>query len=489
MSRLCLLTLLALLINLAPARAAELEILSPRGEVWARPGEVLELEVAGAPGVPARLHLSDGTALKLVEAEPGLFRIAIALARPTRLQVVQGSAALPVGPLRLLDQELPTLEVTREKAVYRSGPDAAFDRYDPIPAGYRSLVSGRRNDWLRLEPAGGWVHVDSVRLAESAPSQPVLRGVTVEEPGDGIARLRLRLGDPAPWQVLADPEASRLVLWLPGASEAMGEVRLAADARRVPLIRLEPSDQGVRVVLGLGPAGLWGYQARWEAPDLVLTLTAPPVLPRAGGSVRPLEGLRVTLDPGHGGDDSGAIGRDGRLEKDVNLEVSQVLRRDLVAAGAQVSMTREADCSVAAPGVPADEELGARVRLAEEAGAQVFLSIHHNAKASVAEGRVSHGTHLYYFHPQSRVLAQTLAAPVAAAIGEPEYASFWRSFQVTRQTGMPAVLVEVNFLSNPALEAQTRQADYAARAAGGILQGLLEFFRRTQGSEAGAWRS
>jgi len=135
----------------------------------------------------------------------------------------------------------------------------------------------------------------------------------------------------------------------------------------------------------------------------------------------------------------------------------------------------------------ASEELGARVRLAEEAGAQVFLSIHHNAKASVAEGRVSHGTHMYYFHPQSRVLAQTLAAPVAAAIGEPEYASFWRSFQVTRQTGMPAVLVEVNFLSNPALEAQTRQADYAARAAGGILQGLLDFFRRTQGSEAGAW--
>ncbi len=43
---------------------------------------------------------------------------------------------------------------------------------------------------------------------------------------------------------------------------------------------------------------------------------------------------------------------------------------------------------------------------------------------------------------------------------------------------MPAVLVEVNFLSNPALEAQTRQPDYAAKAARGILQGLLEFFTR-----------
>lgn len=419
MRRLCLFILVALLSQLAPARAAELEILSPQGEVWARPGEVLELEVKGTPGIPAQAHLSDGTTLKLVEAAPGLFRGSVALRGPAQIEIVQGGTALPLGPLRLLDQELPTVEVTRQAAVYRSGPDAAFDRYDPLPAGYRSLVSGRRNHWLRLQPAGGWVHVDSVRLAEQAPSRPVLRGVQVEEPGDGSARLRLRLGDPAPWQVLADPEAGRLVLWLPGASEAMGEVRLAADPRRVPLVRLEPGEHGVRVILGLGSARLWGYQARWEAPDLVLTLAAPPVLPRLGESIRPLEGLRVTLDPGHGGDDSGAIGRDGRLEKDVNLEVSQALRQDLEEAGAQVTMTRDSDCSVAAPGVSADQELGARVRVAEEAGTQVFLSIHHNARASVAEGRVSHGTHLYYFHPQSRVLAQALAAPVAAAIGEP----------------------------------------------------------------------
>lgn len=477
MSRLCLLTLLALLGGVAPAEAAGLELLSPRGEVWARPGGLLDLEVSGAAGVPVAARLAGGPTVHLAEVEPGVFRGSLAVEGPLDVTLAQGEDTLAVGPVRLLGPVLPVLEVVREGATYRSGPDDAFDRYDPLPAGYRSLVSSRRNDWLRLEPAGGWVHVDSVRLADVAPSRPVVSGGRVEEPGDGSARLRLRLGDPAPWQVLADPEQDRLVLWLPGAAEAMGEVMLAEKPRRLPLVRLEPSEQGVRVVLGLGPGGLWGYRTRWEAPDLVLTLAAPPSLPRLGGSERPLEGLAVAVDPGHGGDDDGAIGRDGRREKDVNLEVSLALRRLLEQAGARVAMTRDSDRSVTAPGAPADEELGARVRLAEGAGAQVFLSIHHNARPTVAEGRVAHGTHLYYYRPQSRRLAQALAGPLAAAVEEPDHAALWRSFHVIRQAGMPAVLVEVNFLSNPALEAQTRRPDYAACAAGGLFRGLLEFLR------------
>jgi len=140
-------------------------------------------------------------------------------------------------------------------------------------------------------------------------------------------------------------------------------------------------------------------------------------------------------------------------------------------------MTRETDRSVAEPGAPAAEELGARVRLAGEAKAHLFLSLHHNAKASVVEGRVAHGTDVYYYHPQSRELAQFLAAPLAEAVQEPRHASMWRSFQVIRQTGMPAVLVEVNYLSNPALEARTRVPGYSDRAAAGLSRGLLGFLR------------
>ena len=467
------------------AHASDLEVRSPQGEIWARPGELVDVVVSGPPGEPVHLAGPRGVVLPLAEGGPGVYRGSVVLESPGPWKVVWGRKALPLGPIRLLGPGLPVAEVARDGAVYRSGPGDAPDRYDPLPAGYRFLVSGKREGWLRLEPAGGWVHESSVRLGPQAPSRPALSGIRVLEPGDGSARLVLRLGEPAPWQVLAEPESDRLQLWLPGASETMGEVQYDRTARRVRGIRLVPSERGTRVELDLGPGGLWGYRLEWRAPDLVWTLAPPPSLPRLREAGRPLEGLCAALDPGHGGSDDGAVGRDGRKEKDVNLEVCLALRRDLEEAGARVVLIRDADVSLAAPGAGAEEELGARVRRAEEAGARVFLSVHHNARPDVAEGRVAHGTHVYYYRPQSLELARRLAAPLAAALGEPDSAFLWRSFHVIRQAGMPAVLVEVNFLSNPEVEARTRQTDYAGLAAGGILQGLVDFLRHSLAAPAG----
>lgn len=476
MSRLALLTLLALLGGLAPARAATLELVSPAGEVWARPGELLEVTVNADPGKPVRL----GSGQVLAEVAPGVFRGTLAVGgQNLRTTVSQGAAALPLGPVRVLDRRLPVAEVAREGAVYRSGPAEAFDRYDPLPAGYRSFVSGRRDGWLRLEPAGGWVHLSEARLlgADAPVSRPVLGGLRIQETADGGATIRLKLGDPAPWQVVEELEAGRLVLRLPGTREAMGEIGYAPTPLRVPAVRLEPGERETRVVLQLGPGGLWGYRTEWRAPELHLVLAPPPDLPRLDLEERPLEGLVVALDPGHGGDDTGAVGRDGLAEKDLNLAVGLRLREALQAAGARVVMTRETDRSVAPPGVPADEELGARVRAALDGGARILLSVHHNARPTLAEARVAHGTHIYYYRPQSRLLAQGLAGPIARALGEPEHAALWRSFHVIRQAAMPAALLEYDFLSNPDWEARMAKPEYASKAAAGTVEGLIRALR------------
>lgn len=473
MTRLTLLTLLALLGGIAPARAADLEILSPRGEVWVRPGESVEVTVAGTPGQPVTL----GSA-QLPEVAPGVFRATLPLDGP--LAVTQGAASLPLGPVRLLSGALPAVEVTRDAAVYRTGPDEAFDRYDPLPRGYRSLVSGRQNDWVRLEPAGGWVALSQARLLEpgAAISRPVLSGIRISETADGGATIRVKLTDPAPWQVVEELEHGMLVLKLPATREAMGEIMYAESPQRIPSVRLEPTDRDTKVVLQLWPGWLWGYRTEWKPPELHLALRPRPELPRLNLPERPLEGLTVAVDPGHGGDDPGAVGRDGLVEKDLNLRTSLALRDALQAAGARVVLTRDTDRSVAAPGAPADEELGARVKAALAGGAQILLSVHHNARPTVAEGRVSHGTHIYYYRPQSRILAQELAEPIARSIGEPDHAALWRSFHVIRQTEMPAVLLEYQFLSNPEWEARMARPEYARQAAAGTVEGLIQALRR-----------
>ena len=91
----------------------------------------------------------------------------------------------------------------------------------------------------------------------------------------------------------------------------------------------------------------------------------------AGGS---LEGVKIFIDPGHGGSDPGAVGPSGLREADVNLRVSQVVANCLSEySGATVMMSRTDDVYVS---------LGGRVQAANNWGADRFISIHHNASVN-----------------------------------------------------------------------------------------------------------
>ena len=159
--------------------------------------------------------------------------------------------------------------------------------------------------------------------------------------------------------------------------------------------------------------------------------------------------------------------------------MARALRSELQKAGAIVTMTRDGDHQLTPDSAPADAELGARAEVGVRSHAQLFLSVHHNARPDVKDGRVAHGTHIYYYQPASRGLAQAIAAPLARAIGEPSYQHFWRSFGVIRQPEMPAVLVECNFLSNPKLEkGMLRNPAYPQKAARGIVDGVNRFLVR-----------
>jgi N-acetylmuramoyl-L-alanine amidase len=386
------------------------------------------------------------------------------------------------------------VEVVRNRATLRSGPTTDDERLTPAPSGTRFEVIGREGDWRRVRSSAdsswaAWINAADVKSLDAGSSllPSRLRQIRMTDQPAGQTEIRLRLGTPCAWQIEEHPapigQLSHLSIELPGARSTVLEMTYPQDGKRVQDLQIHPHPGGVRLELAVNQ-GLWGYQSAWDKDELVLTLAAP----LKADAEHPLRGVRIVVDPGHGGSDTGATGKGGTFEKALNLACGLALQKELTDAGAMVTMTRQDDHEVflrddkAAKKVSADLELQARVDLAESSGGQLFASIHHNASPDLVAGMTAHGTHVYYFTPHSHQLAESLASPVAHAIGEAAYHAVWRSFHVIRQTSMPAVLVEVDFLSNPTLEQNVETRPGYAQSVGRALRQGLEDFVRSNGT-------
>jgi N-acetylmuramoyl-L-alanine amidase len=183
----------------------------------------------------------------------------------------------------------------------------------------------------------------------------------------------------------------------------------------------------------------------------------------------------VVIDPGHGGNDPGAIGRDTKLrEAEVNLAVAKMLTRKLDEGGHITLLTREADVQL----VPGDRnrDLAARPEMANKVGADCFLSIHCNAAVS----RAAHGFEIYTTRGRDR--SDTFALHILEAWRDkiPEIkvrGSKEADFAVLRHSRVPAALVELAFLSHPGEERFLADPEKQERMAEALNLGLRAWAR------------
>jgi N-acetylmuramoyl-L-alanine amidase len=183
------------------------------------------------------------------------------------------------------------------------------------------------------------------------------------------------------------------------------------------------------------------------------------------------EKMIVCIDPGHGGPDPGAVSPEGIEEKKITLAVSKRIAEYLRRAGVQVVLTRDTDKELVA-GNDDSAELRARAQVANNAKADYFLSIHCNAAASSE----AEGFELFCY-PGSivgTVLADRAAHSYGIASGLPCRRVEGANFQVLRDTLMPAVLIELGFLTNKADCALLREPAFQDKIALGIAFGILE---------------
>lgn len=169
----------------------------------------------------------------------------------------------------------------------------------------------------------------------------------------------------------------------------------------------------------------------------------------------------VCIDPGHGGKDPGAVGPGGLRESDVVISVGDWLHDYLMDAGVKVVMTRESDKYVA---------LGRRAEIANNARADVFLSIHCNSAKNPAWGIetwIARQTAVSYPLAEKLQDAMTAAFPKS-----PDRGVKRENFTVLKNTRMAAALVELEFIHTPCgeelLASRANQRKYAEALFAGL---------------------
>ncbi len=199
----------------------------------------------------------------------------------------------------------------------------------------------------------------------------------------------------------------------------------------------------------------------------------------SAATVPPLQGTTFVVDPGHGtrrADGSplnvGAVGPDGVRETAVTLAVGEALARRLRAAGANVVLTR----SYAHPyrlATDRRKDNRARAALANRLGATAFIAIHADSSLDPS----ARGTSVFWLRSNSVPLADAVRARLAP-LGLGESAFRARDLAVTNEARVPAVLVELGFISNPAQERLLATPAFEEREAQALFEALAQTFGR-----------
>jgi N-acetylmuramoyl-L-alanine amidase len=476
-------------------------------------------------------------------------------AAPLTLVTREGRRPLPTTVLN--GQELIALDdvasvfgaTLREEALaggvtltYRGRTIVASANQATVSAGGRVVAlpspvvrSGRR--WMVpvefLQSALGVIH--DQRIVVRRPSRLVLFGevrvprVTGRVDSAGPpTRATLDVSPAAP--IRADVEAGRVTvridadaldLALPGSGAGLvaqmrpGDepntviVTLASNAGTVRAVP-QTTDTSSRLVIDIQPAGVSAAPVPDPAAPPLGAPPEPSLAPAAGVSAETLLAPRpvlqtIVIDPGHGGEERGARGAAGAVEKQITLDVARRLRTLLEARlGVRVILTRESDVAIGP---------GARAALANNNKADLFLSLHANGapvssvagaevyylkldregetareratRSAVAVPVLGGGTRTIDVVPwelaqaahvdDSATLAATIADELRSRISMSPSPTRAAPLRVLEGLNMPAALVEMGYLTNPAQEKLVASENYRNAVAQSLHDAIVRF--------------
>lgn len=187
--------------------------------------------------------------------------------------------------------------------------------------------------------------------------------------------------------------------------------------------------------------------------------------------------MKIGIDAGHGGKDPGAVSPirpqlNDQLyteEEDITLDIAKRVQGILLACGHEVVMTRQDDSFIS---------LSDRTKILNQSGCDMAVSIHLNSTANPIANYIS--TFIQQLGGKAEQLAKQIQPRLAKVTGWPNGGIRVANLHMTRVTKMPAVLLELGFVSNPIEEIQLNRPDFRAKLSAGIADGILAYTGQIQ---------
>ncbi|AFY35661.1 N-acetylmuramoyl-L-alanine amidase [Calothrix sp. PCC 7507] len=371
------------------------------------------------------------------------------------------------GKIQILSpSQLPVIEVIADSGVARTGASTDYSRLTPLPKGTRAQVTGKEGDWLRLD-YGAWINSKETQtLPNAIAPHTIIRSVGYRQLS-GATEIIFPLQIPVPVNVQQGDALFSLTLYNTTAQTDIIRTDNNPLISRLDWQQVSPGQ--VKYTFNLKKSQQWGYKLRYEGTSLVLTLRHPPTFGQTKN--KPLLGIKILLDPGHGGKESGASGPTGYLEKDANLVVSKLLRDELLKRGATVVMTRNDD---------RDLSLAERQAIISKAEPAIALSIHHNSLPDDGDAQNIKGFSAFWYNPQAHNLALFLHNYIVKNLKRPSYGVLWDNLALTRPTAAPSVLLELGFMSNPDEFDGIVNPQEQQKMAKALAAGITEWFQKVR---------
>lgn len=466
----------------------------PRQDLWLGKDDILEVKFRGSPGYKAYFDIEGvesgipmlETDVKDVNGGSGIYigrykvkELDEAKDVPIRVKLKSSfwgsEKAFSRGKVSILPQELPRVAVaTGRKPFLNAG--LGEDRLGGAKLGYiqsgvRLQVVGKvgRQYKIRLSDAMiGWLPEDFAQLLPRETAQPrSLTGSISITGNDAEDVINVSLTQRLPYlsDQLVDPAA--LVVDVYGATSNTNWITHHKSASGIKSVSWDQvGAEHYRLTIALNYGQHWGYDIGYDqGTSLRIRVRRPPVILNQDA---PLAGLTIAVDAGHGGDNSGASGSTGVIEKDVNLTIATHIRSLLQTKGAKVVMTRSDDTGVG---------MLDRTDAIVNSGARILVSIHCNSIGDNSDAEAVAGTSAYYRHLGYQPLA-TIMYGKMLELGLGQFGvvgSF--NFSLNAPTQLPNALVETAFLSNPEDEMKLLDDSFRQGIAQKVVAGLEQFVR------------